>query len=486
MQRYKLLTLLAVVAISSSLLTATFINLHPITLMSNKLQKVLDYSNTETNLNIKPLDKDSVDAIQHMGGLTLQLPVANALTEEEAKQLIEKEGRKLVEFTIIAQSVDLPIMGSTPDSLKVYHAMTWNGQVPGPTLRVTQGDVVKFTVTVPSNEIFPHGRSIHAAKSSSVVPGALAIQPGQSRTTYFVAEKPGVFKYHCTGINVIDMDRHVLSGMYGLIIVDPVEGYKPLVVRHTEVVNGKVVESFKTYSPDAYELQLGFNTLYIDQNGNYDPNTMFSRRIVQSVINGMAFGYTPNMQLNELINGDKNKEILSGLQPWQAFTNQYEGQLIYVPTNEHIRLFVENYGNEVIFVHIIGEILDRVTMGNRIQAEGVETWGIPGSTGAIIDIVFEKPGVYVLANHDYSQAMKGQIAIFVAGNFFKEQLRKSLGDSVDKINYYAEVFGQPSDAIPPPGKNTKLWPKFNIHGLYTDERAAEVAKMLESWGIPKA
>ncbi len=82
--------------------------------------------------------------------------------------------------------------------------------------------------------------------------------------------------------------------------------------------------------------------------------------------------------------------------------------------------------------------------------------------------------------------MTGHVAIFVAGNFFKEQLRDDVGDAVDNINYYAEVLGQPSDAIPPPGKNTKLWPKFNLHGLYTDERAAEIATEIENWGIPRS
>jgi nitrite reductase (NO-forming) len=39
---------------------------------------------------------------------------------------------------------------------------------------------------------------------------------------------------------------------------------------------------------------------------------------------------------------------------------------------------------------------------------------------------------------------------------------------------YAHLLGNPSDAIPPSGKNTVEHPKINLHGLYTDERADEV------------
>lgn len=477
---YRLLSLIAVVAITSSLLTASFIA-SPI---DKHETKVISKESFTDEINIKPLDKDMANTIRHMGGLVLNVPSANALTEQEALEL-QKQGRKIVEFTVIAQTLQLPMMGGSPDNPKMYQAMTFNQQVPAPTLRVTQGDIVKFTLTVPSDEIFPHGRSVHASQGS-VVPSILAVNPGESRITYFIAEVPGTFKYHCTGVNVADMDKHVLSGMYGLIIVDPVDGYKPLLVRSTVVENNEVKQVFKRYSPDAYELQFSFNNLYVDQNGNYDLNAMLMEKPTQSVINGMALGYTPNDTLDKLINGDAKKDILPGFQPWQSFTNQYKSQLIYVPINQHIRMFVENHGTQTIFIHFIGEIFDRITMGNRIQAEGVESWGIPGSTGAIVDIVFENPGVYVWANHDYSNAMTGHVAIFVAGNFFKEQLRDDLGNAVDGINYYAEVLGQPSDAIPPPGKNTILWPKFNIHGLYTDERAAEVATIITNWGIPQA
>ncbi|GIU71618.1 MAG: hypothetical protein KatS3mg003_1097 [Candidatus Nitrosocaldaceae archaeon] len=482
---YRLLSLVAVVAVASILLTSTFLT-SPIdtteqktTLTNERVRPDAEYlAKMEQEMEQLRLDKEVADVIRHSGGLALFVSGATALTEEEAMALAE-EGREIKEFTLIGRSVDLPIMGGTPEEPAMYKAMTFNEQVPGPTIRVKQGDIIKLTLTVPSDEPVAHGRSIHIAQGS-VVPSILAVMPGESRTSYFIAEYPGTWKYHCTGVNVADMDRHVLSGMYGMVIVDPVDGYKPLIVRYTEVVDGEVQETIKRYSAEAYELQFQFNHLYLDENGNYDFTKMVNNDKTQAVMNGMAFGYMPNDTIDQAINGDANKDILP-IQPWQSFEGQYRSQVVYVPTNEHIRIFVENHGNDVVFLHFIGEIFDRVTMGNRIQAEGVESWGVPGSTGAILELVFEQPGVYVFANHDYSSTMTGHVAIFVAGNFFKEQLRDDLGDAVDEINYYAEVLGNPSDAIPPPGEQTIPWPKYNIHGLYTDERAAEIATEIEQW-----
>jgi nitrite reductase (NO-forming) len=341
-----------------------------------------------------------------------------------------------------------------------------------------------MTLTVPSDEPFPHSNDMHASQLSSK-PAFGSVMPGESKTYYYIAEVPGVFKYHCAGVDLVDMDRHVLSGMNGMTIVDPVDGYKPLIVKKTEVVDGEVRDVIKRYGADAYELQFVFNELYLDENGNYDATAMFQDHQTLATINGMSLGYLPNNILDQLILGDASKDIVF-VQPWQEYDNQYQSWPIFVPVGEPVRIFIQNNGNHMVSFHIVGEIIDRVWQGNRIQAEGAQTWLVGASTEAIVEIVFDEPGTYVAVNHDYGDIYTGQAALFVAGNFFKEQLRDDLGDDVDGINYYAEVLGNPSDAIPPPGKNTILWPKFNVHGLYTDERAAEIATILEEWGIPQA
>jgi nitrite reductase (NO-forming) len=200
---------------------------------------------------------------------------------------------------------------------------------------------------------------------------------------------------------------------------------------------------------------------------------MFKHETTWTVVNGMSFGYVPNEGHNKLIKGDEKKNIFVA-QPWNsADLKQYQSQLLFVETGQHVRFFVENQGNEPVFWHIVGEIIDRVTQANVVQAQGTETWLVGGSQGMIADVVFDNPGVYVPLNHDYAAIFTGGASVIVAGDPFN--LNQQLGTNAKS---YAELLGNPSDAVPPMGKNSIAHPKINLHGLYTDERAAEIASEL--------
>ena len=400
--------------------------------------------------------------IHEMGGLKLVMPQAFAAVDCDNVE----QGRNVVSLDLYAKSVDLPVMGG-----KTYHAQTFSGQIPGPTVRVTQGDVVKMTLTVPADEPTPHGNDMHASQMSAGNFGK--VLPGNSHTYCYVADVPGTFKYHCSGIDVAAMDQHVLSGMYGIAIVDPLNGYKPLLVEKTKVDGGKIVKDRKSYSADAREFQLQYNQLYLDDEGGYDQSKMFKHETTYTVVNGMSFGYVPNANHNKLIKGDPAKNIFV-VQPWNGDElKQYQSQLLFVETDQHVRFFIENQGNMPVFWHIVGEIIDRVTQGNVVQARGTETYEIGGSQGAIFDVVFDEPGVYVAVNHDYAAIFSGAATVMVAGDPFG--LNKQLGTNAAS---YADLLGNPSDAVPPAGKNSIAEPKLNLHGLYTDERADEIKKEL--------
>jgi nitrite reductase (NO-forming) len=291
-----------------------------------------------------------------------------------------------------------------------------------------------------------------------------AVKPGDSRTFAFIAEVPGQFKYHCSGVNVAAMDQHVLSGMYGLTIIDPLNGYNPLVVDKTDVQGGKVVVVHHRYEADAKEFSLQYNQLYLNADGSYDQTAMFLHNTTQTVVNGFAFGYVPNADINKLIKGDPAKNIFVA-QPWNsADLKQYQSHPLFVDTGVHYRIFVENQGNMPVFFHIVGEIIDRVVQGNHVQAQGTETWLVGGSQGATMDLVFDNPGVYVAVNHDYAAIFSGAATVFVAGDPFK-------------LGYGPGDMPNPSDAVPPAGLNT-IPQKEVVHCLCTDARAAEIAKSM--------
>jgi nitrite reductase (NO-forming) len=425
------------------------------------------------SFDISNSDVDMMDQIRQMGGLQLVMPQAFAETD---CGVLESSGRTVVEFNLTGESVQLPIMGG-----KTYSAMTFNGQVPGPTLRVTQGDVVKMTLTIPADEVTGHGNDMHASQISALTFDS--VNPGETSQYCYIAESAGVFKYHCSGVHLVGMDQHVLSGMYGIAIVDPANGYKKLMVEKTSG-SGELDRMF--YDADALEFTLQFNQLYLTDEGFYDAGAMFQHHNTATVINGLQFGYVPNMLHNILLKGDAEKNIFVA-QPWNALElKQYQSQLLYVENNQHVRLFIENHGNEPVFFHIVGEILDRVVQGNRVQSAATETWLLGGSQNMIVDLVFDEPGAYALVNHDYAAIYTGGIGLFIAGDPFGLNPRLVDAGVIDApVASYAYALGNPSDAVPPMGKNSIAHPAVNIHGLYTDDVASDMkdAGVIPLWEV---
>jgi nitrite reductase (NO-forming) len=101
----------------------------------------------------------------------------------------------------------------------VYDGFRTNGSIPGPTIRVKEGQIVEFIVQ--NNGKVPHGASIHAAYTQTSKHLG-QIPAGQSKSVKFRANTPGVYMYHCApGGHAIPM--HVMFGQYGMIIVEPAE-----------------------------------------------------------------------------------------------------------------------------------------------------------------------------------------------------------------------------------------------------------------------
>ncbi|HWA40062.1 MAG TPA: multicopper oxidase domain-containing protein [Gemmatimonadales bacterium] len=97
-----------------------------------------------------------------------------------------------------------------------FDAWTFNGDVPGPALRVTVGDTIDFTLV--NKAPIPHSMDFHAAE---VAPSRayVNVNPNDSLQYRWVARVPGAFMYHC---GTAPVALHIASGMYGAIIVDPV------------------------------------------------------------------------------------------------------------------------------------------------------------------------------------------------------------------------------------------------------------------------
>lgn len=100
-------------------------------------------------------------------------------------------GTVLREFTLIAS--DDKVKEISPGIF--YNVWTFNGTIPGPTLRATEGDLIRINFINNGSKFHTiHTHGIHKAEMDGVFEG---IAPGGKFTYEFIAEPFGVFPYHC-------------------------------------------------------------------------------------------------------------------------------------------------------------------------------------------------------------------------------------------------------------------------------------------------
>ena len=106
-----------------------------------------------------------------------------------------------------------------------FSYMTFGGRIPGPMIRVRQGDTVTLTLKH-GKGFLPHNIDLHAVYGPGGGAGATLVGPGESKTFTFQARYPGAFIYHCAVAGVLDY--HISAGMFGMILVEPPEGLPPV------------------------------------------------------------------------------------------------------------------------------------------------------------------------------------------------------------------------------------------------------------------
>ena len=131
-------------------------------------------------------------------------------------------GRVLREWDVVAQDREIEVAPGVR-----YAAWTYNGRVPGPTLRCREGERLRIRFVNASSH--PHTMHFHGVHSAFMdgMPGigeergGGQVGPGESFDYEFDAEPFGMHLYHC---HVAPLAAHIAKGLYGAFIVDPEEG----------------------------------------------------------------------------------------------------------------------------------------------------------------------------------------------------------------------------------------------------------------------
>jgi len=152
---------------------------------------------------------------------------ANALPNNAAVQFYANEID-----TIVApgnQFVDPPAWSGATDRhmhYNVYSAQLPTGfvaaKVPGPFIRVREGNNYVVSLTNPSINQFPHSIDFHAVLGLKGGAAMLMSLPGQTTTLTITPKHPGLFIYHCAEAGTPKgIAEHMNQGMFGLILVEP-------------------------------------------------------------------------------------------------------------------------------------------------------------------------------------------------------------------------------------------------------------------------
>jgi nitrite reductase (NO-forming) len=262
---------------------------------------------------------------------------------------LAKREPQTVKVFLVAQELEGkldPVLGAT------YEYWTFNGKVPGPMIRVRQGDTVELTL---KNEgrLVSHSIDLHAALGPGGGMDLTEAKQGETKTFTFKAIVPGVFIYHC-GTNLAA--QHISNGMYGLIVVEPPEGL-PRVDHEFYVMQGEI-----------YTVE--------DLGGQ---------------------GHQ-KMSLSKLMDERPEYFVFNGAVG--ALTTQHP---MHAKVGETLRIFFGVGGpNLISSPHVIGQVLERVYNEGSFTSPpltSVQTTVVPPGGATILEISPQVPGSYKLVDH---------------------------------------------------------------------------------------
>ena len=240
-----------------------------------------------------------------------------------------------------------------------FNYWTFDGAVPGPFVRVRQGDTVRVTIHNDETSLHPHNVDFHAVTGPGGGGAATIVAPGETKSFTFKALNAGLFIYHCAYGNP---GLHMTHGMYGLILVEP-EGGLPPVDEEFYVVQG---EFYSAGGLGRKGLQLFDTEAYLDGRPQY------------VVFNG------------------KTGALVEGMN---------------AKVGDTVRIYVGNGGvNLISSFHVIGEIFDRVYReGDLVSppAQNLQTTLIPAGGAVMVEFKVDYPGKYILVDHALSRVDRG-------------------------------------------------------------------------------
>ncbi|MDP3726452.1 MAG: multicopper oxidase domain-containing protein [bacterium] len=170
--------------------------------------------------------RDMAKTMKEMMGDEREEQISLKIASERKERLEPALKNGVKEFSLTAE----PIRSEYANG-KTILAWGYNGQIPGPEIRVTEGDRVKivFTNKLPKATTI-HWHGVDVPNDQDGVPGVTqkAIKPGETYTYEFIAKPAGTRMYHTHGgVAMGDEAQQLDMGLSGAFIIEPVDHKKP-------------------------------------------------------------------------------------------------------------------------------------------------------------------------------------------------------------------------------------------------------------------
>ena len=265
-----------------------------------------------------------------------------------------------VQVTLTAKEVTAELADGT-----TYAFWTFDGTVPGPMVRVMEGDTVEFTLINDLSSVNGHNIDFHAVNGPGGGAEVTNVAPGETATFTWKALHAGAFVYHCAFPPPM---HHIAQGMYGAIVVEPVGGLPP------------VDREFYIMQGDWYTA---------GRLGNQGHQTFSNEKALA--------------ELPEYYTFNGHVQALTELYPLQA------------EVGETVRVFFGVGGpNKGSNFHIIGEVFDRVYSGSdETFTANEEAWYVPPGSVSTFEMFLDVPGSYTIVDHALYRVQKGAAGVLV-------------------------------------------------------------------------
>ncbi|MGB5091168.1 MAG: multicopper oxidase domain-containing protein [Nitrososphaeraceae archaeon] len=327
----------------------------------------------------------------------------------------DQSGRTVRQFTLIVQEHQkIPISYEG----HIFDGWTFNGTIPGPTIRVTEGDLVRIRVINSNENEHPHSlhtHSIHFAKNDGVSMGGYpggAISPGRSFTYEFIAQPYGVYPYHC---HVDPIADHINRGLYGMMIIDPREP-RPQMTEMAMLLNGYDMDYDQegpTHLPPAalFEPSQGEKDAKLTEGANSNETSTDANMTHVSATPAMKNTGEKDVEKQDAGDSERDNEIytVNG----KAF--EYMMHPIVLQTGKQYRVYVVNMleFDLVNSIHIHGSMFDYYTAGTDETSDyNTDIVTLTQGDRGIMEFTYDYPGTYMFHAHQAEFTDLGWMGLF--------------------------------------------------------------------------